>query len=85
MLHVVVLPNMQQQLGGNDCGLFAITFAVHMLHLEKVLRCLNLTKLKFEIISFHKEEKCYHFPLLKSVVLGIIFFLEETLNYLLCA
>ena len=53
VLHVVV-PNMQQQLGGNDCGLFTIEFAVH----AKLGESVEMTKPKCEIISlklmFHK-------------------------------
>ena len=66
VLHVVV-PNVQQQLGGNDCGLFAIAFAVHAALGESVEKLeFDQAQMRDHLIKCFTKKKMLPFPTLKK-------------------
>ena len=78
--------NVQQQVGVNDCGLFAIAFAVHAALGESVDRLtFDRSQMRNHLIKCFTKKKILPFPTFKSVCLEIIFFLDENLNYTVCA
>ena len=82
----VDVDNVQQQVGVNDCRLFAIAFAVHAALGESVDRLsFDQSKMRNHLIKCFTKKKMLPFPTLQKRCSRNNFFPGREMNYIVCA